>query len=214
MEILNRDCLGEILRFLQPHEWLIGRFVCRRWWSILRQKPFTVSSRHNILMSFRASLELFRWAFQNGCPIVDLATCMYKVCANGSLDIMQFADSTLVPIWSYGGRYTHFWRWADLEVAIEHNHIPIVQWLHSIQGVSYEHHSAMIIAAVHNHDEMIKFLYFDGCPWSLDVCRHLVNHRNLSMLQWVRAHGCPWDRSTCFIFADPEIREWILTQPE
>lgn len=213
MEVLNRDCLGLIFDFFGKHEWLIGQFVCRRWRILLRQRSSVWVGRCD-LSEFQASLQLFRWAYSNKCPVGDLTVCMYEACEHGRLNIMQFADSTLIPTWNRSSHTGDFWRWNDLQRAVQHNQISIAQWLHSIQKVPYDQCRYMVIAARYNLDEMLKFLHVDGCPWHKDVCYGLVRNHNLPMLQWVRAHGCPWNRKECLLSADQDIHEWILTQPE
>lgn len=208
MEFLNRDCLTCIFVFLKPEELVVGEFVCKRWYNVLKSTSRT-SKRVLFMSCFTTTLSLFKWAHTNGCPILDIIACTINMYKQGQVDLLEYADKIILP---KRGEYQH-WTEFDFELAASFGHVSVMKWLQSRYPTTYKS-SCMSSAARYNQDEMIQYLYAAGCPWHEETCQRLAIHGNLPMIQWARAHGCPWDRSKFLFHANQEIRGWALTQPD
>ena len=71
-----------------------------------------------------------------------------------------------------------------------------VQFLHSLDPVTYKNDDACGRAARGGHIEVLQWLRAEGYPWDESVCWRAAEGGQLDTLKWLHAQSAPWDSST------------------
>ena len=130
------------------------------------------------------SVELVKWAIEQGCPREEDRVVCALAARGGHLDTLQ---------WLRASGFE--WDCRTCSFAAEGGHLDVLKWLRA-NGCPWDEDTCSY-AALGGHLDVLKWLRANGCPWDEGTCSYAAIRGPLDVLKWARANGCPWNEDTC-----------------
>ena len=170
-------------------------------WARGKGYPWTI--KVTMIAAQRGYLSVLKWAVENGC-YCEMSSATQDAAENGHLETLQ---------WLYG----HFndMGWATGALAAERGHVDVVEWVVGVMGEKKPKCIIEYAAKNHHHQEMIKWLFAQGCPITLRAMAELAHGGHLDTLKWAYTNGGPLSALVCSRAAlggHFEVLEWLRSQ--
>jgi hypothetical protein len=181
------------------HAAAFGHFHILRW---AREVGLQWTESTMCNLAAKGSVEMLKWAFENGCPMGEGYAVMAHLAMAGSIEGAEWALSLGYP-WN-DGAYT---------IAAMNGHLTFLKWAFANE---YEWASGVtaLRAAEAKHYDVLRWVITHGPPVDEEVSYALATAREWVELRWAVTNGCPMDPNAFRVMMykrdciDPEMFEW------
>ena len=141
------------------------------------------------------SVELVKWAIEQGCPREDGRLICAFAARGGHLETLQ---------WLRASGFE--WEWRTCLYAARGGHHDVLKWARG-NGCPWDEETCSY-AARGGHLGVLKWARANGCEWDGYTCSYAAMGGHLDVLKWARGNGCPWNAGTCNFAA---MGDWEAT---
>ena len=146
------------------------------------------------------SVELVKWAIEQGCPrgSQHRSICAYAA-GEAHLGTLQWLRAS-------GFEWD---RWT-CSAAAGGGHLDVLKWARA-NGCEWDRFTCYE-AAGGGHLDVLKWAMANGCPWDEGTWSYAAQGGHLNVLEWARANGCEWEEDTCALAAlggHLDVLKWL-----
>ena len=187
LKYLPSELISLILHQGDDTDFLIHRFVCRKWKVLLddTQAEFKESDKYFFTnrLAKKGHVALFIWAGSKGAPIHP-HKAFVMAAKSGNLTLLQWMKEK-------GCSWNMF---AATGAAAKRGHLEALKWL--VANGCDMNCNTFAQAAEGGHFEVLRWLLAQGCPFNSTACYCAASKGKLEVLKWLRGAGCPWDSNS------------------